>query len=137
MVNDYNTQGKKQQLAVKMNQNSKIKDMENNIRSSINSLKDEILNLKEFVIKSLQNDIKKLKQKCERFERRCAKYESNPNALALYGRHNNVILSGIADSVSDDTLEESVTSVLADIDVYVERQNIEVDHRFGKPDRQK
>lgn len=61
MVNDYNTQGKKQQLAVKMNQNQKIKDMENNIKSSINSLKDEVLNLKEFFIKNLQNDIKKTK----------------------------------------------------------------------------
>ena len=61
MVNDYNTQGKKQQLAVKMNQNQKIKDMENNIKSSINSLNNEVLNLKEFFIKNLQNDIKKTK----------------------------------------------------------------------------
>ena len=46
MVHDYNTWGKRQEL-VKMNQDSQVKDMENNILSSINSLNDEILNLKE------------------------------------------------------------------------------------------
>ena len=39
--------------------------------------------------------------------------------------------------VSEDVLEESVISVLADIDVLVEIQDIEVCHRFGKPDRDK
>ena len=50
---------------VKMNQDSQMKDMENNILSSINSLKDEILNLKEIVIKNLQNENEKLQQKCK------------------------------------------------------------------------
>ena len=49
MVHHYNTRGKKQEL-VKMNRDSQMKEMENNILS-INSLKDEILNLKEIVIK--------------------------------------------------------------------------------------
>ena len=40
-------------------------------------------------------------------------------------------------STSDDTLEESVISVLADIDIYLEHQYIEACHRFGKADRQK
>ena len=62
---------------------------------------------------------KKLRQKWEQLERRCAKYKSNHNALAQYCRQNNVVQSGIPDSVSDDTLEESVISVLADVDVYV------------------
>ena len=39
-----------------MNQDSQMKDMENNILSSINSLKNEILNLKEIIIKNLQNE---------------------------------------------------------------------------------
>ena len=38
-----------------MNQDSQMKDMENNILSSINSLKNEILNLK-IIIKNLQNE---------------------------------------------------------------------------------
>ena len=53
MVHDYNIQWKKQELVVKMNQDSQIKDMENNILSSINPLKDEILNLKQIIIKNL------------------------------------------------------------------------------------
>ena len=39
MVHDYNTQGKKQELVVKMNQESQMKDMENNILSSITVVK--------------------------------------------------------------------------------------------------
>ena len=53
MVHDFNTRGRKQELVVKMNQDSHMKDMENNILSSVNSLKDKILNLKEIVIKNL------------------------------------------------------------------------------------
>ena len=105
--------------------------MENNILSSINSLKDKILNLNE--IKNLQNKNEKLLQKYEQLERHCAKY----NALAQYGRQNNIILSCIPDSVSDDMLEESVISVLGDIDVYMKHQDLVVCHRFGEADRQK
>ena len=66
-----------------------------------------------------------------------AKYESDHNDLAQYGRRNNFALNGISDSVSSDTVEESVMSVLADTDVFVEYQDIEACHRFGKADRQK
>ena len=120
-----------------MNQDSQIKDMKNNILSGVNSLKDEILNLKVIVIKNFQNEIEKLWQKCERLERRCAKYESDHNTLAQYGRRNNVIVSNIQNYVSDVTLEKSVISVSANIDVYMKRQNIEACCRFCKADKQK
>ena len=64
-----------------------------------------------------------------------SKYESDHNTLAQHGRGNNVILSGIPESVSEDLLEESVISILADIDVLLESQDIEACHRFGKPNR--
>ena len=137
MVHHFNTRGREQELVVKMNQDSHMKDMENNILSSINSLKDKILNLKEIVIKNLWNENEKLRQKCEQLERHCAKYESDHNAFAQYGCQNNEVLSGIPDFVSDDTLEESVISVLADIDEYMEHQDIEAYYRFGKADWQK
>ena len=111
--------------------------MENNILSNINSLKDENLNQKEIVIKNLQNENEKRLQKCEQLERLCAKYESDYNTLAQYGCRNNVVLSGISDSVSDDTSKESVILVLADIDVFVEHQDIEACDRFVKADRKK
>ena len=47
------------------------------------------------------------------------------------------MLSGIPKLVSEDVLEESVISVLADIDVFVESEDIEACHRFDKPDRDK
>ena len=70
-------------------------------------------------------------------KKQCSKYESDHNALAQYGPRNNAVLNGIPESVSGDVLEESVISVLADIDLFVESQDIEVWHRFGKPDRDK
>ena len=53
--------------------------------------------------------------------------------MAQYGQRNNVVLSGIPELVSEDVLEKSVISVLAD-DVFVESQDIKACHRFGKPD---
>ena len=103
MVHDYNTRGKKQELVVKMDKDLEMKDMENNTLSSINSLKDEILNRKEIIIKNLQNENEKLRQKFEQVERCSAKYKFDHNALAQYDRQNNVILSGIPDTVSADT----------------------------------
>ena len=105
MVHDYNTRGKKQELVVKMDKDFKMKDTENYTLISINFLKNEILNRKEIVTKNLQNENEKLRQKFEQLERRCAKYESDHNALAQYDRQNNVIVSGIPDSVSADSSE--------------------------------
>ena len=45
-----------------MNQDWKMKVIENNIVSSINSLKDEISNIKEIVIKNLQSDKENLEE---------------------------------------------------------------------------
>ena len=47
------------------------------------------------------------------------------------------ILSGIPESISEDVLEESVIPILADVDVFVERHDIEACYRFGKLDRDK
>ena len=120
-----------------MNNQDQMKSMEDNIVNQINSLKDEIINLKEIVIRNLQDENEKLRHRCELLEKRCSKHESDHNALAQFSWQNNVILSGIPESVSEDVLEESVISVLSDIDVLVESQNIEACHRFGKPDRDK
>ena len=120
-----------------MNNQDQMKSMEGNIVNWINSLKDEIINLKEIVIRNLQDKNETLWCRCERLEERCSKYESDHNALTQYGQQNNVVLSGISESVSEDVLEESVISVLAVIEVFVESEDTEVCHRFGKPDREK
>ena len=94
-----------------MNNQDQMKSMEDNIVYRMNSLKDEFINLKEIVIRNLQNENKKLRRRYERLEKWCSKYESDHNALAQYGRRDNVVLSGIPGSVSEDVWEESVMSV--------------------------
>ena len=59
--------------------------------------------------------------------------ESNHNDLALYGRRNNVVFSGIPENVPDNNLESMVTSVLPDIDVQVEPRDIQACHQIAKP----
>ena len=57
--------------------------------------------------------------------------ESNHNDLALYGRRNNVVFSGIPENVPDNNLESAVISVFSDINVQVEPRDIEEYHRIG------
>lgn len=59
------------------------------------------------------------------------KHESDHNALGKYSHQNNIILSGNADCF------RWYLSVLADIDVYMECQDVESYHRSGKADTQK
>ena len=102
-----------------------------NIVNRINSLKDKIINLKEIAIISLQDENEKLRRRCEQLEKQCSKNESDHNALSQYGRLNKVDFSEIPELVSEDVLEESVISVLADINVFVESEDIEACHWFG------
>ena len=51
--------------------------------------------------------------------------ESSHDALEQYGRRNNLVISGIPDSVQDSELESTVTSTLSDIDVNVESKEVE------------
>ena len=48
------------------------------------------------------------KVKCEKLENRAARLESNHNDLGQYGRHNNVVFSGIPENVLDNNLESMV-----------------------------
>ena len=114
-----------------MSQDS-LDKLEKSIVQSINGLKDKIINLKDMVIKYLQDENARLKEKCEKLENRVAILESNHNDLAQYGRRNNVVLSGIPDNVPDNNLENTVISVLSDIDVQVEPRDIEACHPIGK-----
>ena len=59
-------------------------------------------------------------------------FESFTNSLEQYGRRNNIISSGIPESVDNNQLEESVTETLIDIDVNVDSSDIEACHRIGK-----
>ena len=61
--------------------------------------------------------------------------EQNLNSLGQYGRRNNLVLSGIPESIPDSQLENTVSSILSDIGVSIQSEEIEAYNRFGKTDR--
>ena len=84
------------------------------------------------VIKRLKEENKKLREKCSKLENGVISNESSVNALEQYGRRNNIVVSGIPVHVSERDLEETVTSVLPDIELNVSLNDIEGCHRIGK-----
>ena len=133
MTHEYNTRTKKEAVV----SNEALAKVEENIISTINCLKEEIINLKDIVIKRLQEENKKLREKCSKLENDVISNESSVNALEQYGRRNNIVVSGIPLHVSDRDLEETVISVLFDIEVNVSPNDVEAYHRIGKPDSNK
>ena len=101
----------------------------------INNLKEEIVNLKNIVIKRLQDEHEKLKAKCSTLENKMATLKQNLNSLGQYGRRNNLVLSDIPESIPDNQLENTVASILSDVGVSIQSEEIEACHRFGKTDR--
>ena len=58
--------------------------------------------------------------------------ESSLDVLEKYGKKNNLVISGISDSVQGFYLKSTVTSVLSDTDVNVELREVEDCNRTGK-----
>ena len=104
------------------------------ISNGNSSLKDEINNLKDTVIKRLQEENQNLRQKYNKLEAKIVKLETEQNSLAQNGRRNNIVISGIPDSIDDNNLENTVISMMSDINVNIEENGMEACHRFGKPD---
>ena len=75
-----------------------------------------------------------MKQKCNKLEAKIVKLETEQNSLAQYGRTNNIVISGIPDSIDGNNLENTAISMMSDINVNIEENDIEACHRFGKPD---
>ena len=111
-----------------------IDSLKDEISNGNSRLKDEISNLKDTVIKRLQEENQILRQKCNKLEAKIVKLETEQNSLAQYGRRNNIVISGIPDSIDDSNLENTIISMMSDINVNNEGNDIEACHRFGKPD---
>ena len=133
MTRECNTRTKKKAVV----SNETLAKIEKNIISTTNCLKEEIINLKDIVIKWLQEENKKLREKCSKLENDVVCNESSVNALEQCGRRNNIVVSRIPGHVSERDLEETVISVLSDIEVNVSANDVEAFHRIGKPDRNK
>ena len=113
-------------------------NLEQNITNFINSVKteskEEITNLKAVIIKRLQDKNVILRDRCSKLEQKLVEFECSTNNLKQYGRRNNIIISGIPDSVDNNQLEDSVTEILTNINVNLKSNDIEACHRIGKKD---
>ena len=131
-LHEYNTRTKKNEFQDALA--SLVVNVNNSIKSIKSYLKDEINNLKDVIIKRLQDENVILRNRCSNLEQKLTEFETSTNKLEQYGRRNNIIISGIPDSVKTEDLEESVTEILRDIDVKVTISDIESCHRVGKSD---
>ena len=125
-LHEYNTRTKKNEFQDALA--SLEVNLNNSIKSIKSDLKDEINNLKDVIIKRLQDENVILRNRCSNLEQKLIEFETSTNKLEQYGRRNNIIISGIPDSVNTEDLEESVTEILSDIDVYVTTNDIEACH---------
>ena len=136
IIHDHNTRSK-QQLSFE----DAMEKMESNILEQISSLKvdvrsmkDKFLNMKDVIIKRLQEENALLRSRCSKLEDKVVSPESSVNQVEQYGRRNNI--SDIPDAAAaTDELEDTVTSIMEDVDVIVQNGDIEACHRIGKSDQ--
>ena len=65
-------------------------------------------------------------------EKKVNPLETKLNHLDQHGKRNNLVLSGILDAVENKDLESTVSSILSDIDVTVDRpHDVETCQRIG------
>ena len=68
-------------------------------------------------MKRLQNESVILRDRFSKLQQKLVEFEYSTNNLGQYGRRNNTVISDIPDSIDVYQLEESVTEILADINV--------------------
>ena len=90
--------------------------------------------MKDVIIKRLQDENVILRDRCSKLEQRLVEFECSINNLEQYGKRNNVIISGIPDSLNVNQLKESATEILIDINVNVAGNDVESCHRIDKKD---
>ena len=100
-----------------------IDSLKDEISNGNSRLKDEISNLKDTVIKRLQEEYQILQQKCNKLEAKIVKRETEQNSFAQYRRRNNIVISGIPDSIDDSNLENTVICMMSDINVNIEESD--------------
>ena len=75
-----------------------------------------------------------LRDRCSKLQQKVVEFEYSTNNLEQCGRRNNIVISGIPDTVDVNQLEESVAEILTEINVNVASNDIEACHRIGKKD---
>ena len=91
--------------------------------------------MKDIAIKRLQDENEKLRAKCSTLGDKVVILEQNLNLLGQYGRRKKLVLLGISENIPNNQLENTVSSILSDIGVNTQSEEIEACHGFGKTDR--
>ena len=86
------------------------------------------------IIKQLLDENQRLPEKCKNLESRLREAETDINLLKQYGRRNNIVFTVAPESIDDEQLESTVTSILSDTDVALDVNSIKDSHHFGKVD---
>ena len=133
MSHDHNARSKKQlsleDALEKMEGN--ILEQISNLNVEVKSMKDEFLNMKDVIIKRSQEE----RSRCNKLENKVVSLEKSVDQVDQYGRRNNIVIARIPDDITDDNLEDAVTSIMEDVDVFIQNGDIESRHRIGKSDK--
>ena len=88
-------------------------------------MKYDFLNMKDVIIKCLQDENELLHSKCSKLEDKVVSLESSVNQVEQYWRRNNIVVTGISDKNAHDKLDDAVTSIMEDVDVIIQNDDIE------------
>ena len=88
-------------------------------------MKYDFLNMKDVIIKRLQDENELLRSKCSKLEDKVVSLESSVNQVEQYWRRNNIVVTGIPDKNAHDKLDDAVTSIMEDVDVIIQNDDIE------------
>ena len=84
-----------------------IIDLEAKLLSRFDELTNQLIDIKDVVIKRLQIENERLREKVHGLEKKVTALETNHNLLEQYGRRNNLEISEIPDTVTQNTVRES------------------------------
>ena len=88
--------------------------------------------IKDSIIEALREENSLLHQKIEKLESRISVLEIDSNKQDQHNRRNHLDIQGIPDSVPDDQLEEKVIEIFNQINVKMNKFNIDDCHRMDK-----
>ena len=108
MTREYNTRAKRDSAVT----SESLQNIDDNTIKNVNSVIDENINLKETVIKWLQKGNEKLRDKCPKLENKLNTVETSLDALHQYRRSNDIVITGIPDSVQETDLESTMPSII-------------------------
>ena len=115
------------------NINDKLVTIKSGFKENFDDLLAESLSkIKDSITEALREENSLLHQKIEKLESRISVLETDLNKQNQYSRRNNLDIQGIPDSVSDDQLEEKVIKIFYQINVKIDKFDIEDCHRMGK-----